>query len=82
MNDTNQFGIDYSKGATFVDAGTTRTGRWCAITFLNSAAITEIISTNYDGASLAGHAPTAGVTIYGVFTSINLSSGHCIAYKL
>jgi len=49
---------------------------------LGSAAITEIISTNYDGASLAGHTPTAGVTIYGVFTSINLSAGHCIAYKL
>jgi len=76
------YGIDYSKGATFVDAATTRTGRWCAITFFNNAAITEIISTNYDGESLAGHTPTAGVTIYGVFTSINLSAGHCIAYKL
>lgn len=76
------YGIDYSKGATFVDAATTRTGRWCAITFFNNATITEIISTNYDGASLDGHTPTAGVTIYGVFTSINLSSGHCVAYKL
>ena len=76
------YGIDYSKGATFVDAATTRTGRWCAITFFNNATITEIISANYDGESLAGHTPTAGVTIYGVFTSINLSSGHCVAYKL
>ena len=76
------YGIDYSKGATFVDAATTRTGRWCAITFFNNATITEIISSNYDGESLAGHTPTAGVTIYGVFTSINLSSGHCVAYKL
>jgi hypothetical protein len=82
MGDTNQLGIDYAKGATFVDAATTVTGRWCAITFFGSAAITEIISTNYDGASLAGHTPTAGVTIYGVFTSINLSAGHCVAYKL
>jgi len=82
MGDSNALAIDYAKGATFVDAATTVTGRWCAITFLNSAAITEIISTNYDGASLVGHTPTAGVTIYGVFTSINLSAGHCIAYKL
>jgi hypothetical protein len=82
MSDSNVLGIDYAKGATFVGDTTTHTGRWCAIHFTTNTHIDTIVSANYDGSTLSGQTFGASTTLYGVFTSINLSAGHCVAYKL
>lgn len=82
MTDNNNLGIDYAKGATFVTNGTTVTGRFCALHFTSSSIISAITVLNWDGATLTGHQFDAGTIVYGVFTSILLQSGHCIAYKL
>ena len=82
MSDTNQFGIDYAKGATFIGDSTTRTGRWCAITFSTNSIVDALVPLNWDGNTISGQSFDSGITLYGVFTSIKLQNGHCVAYKL
>jgi hypothetical protein len=82
MSDSNVLGIDYAKGATFIGDTTTRTGRWCAIAFSSNAIVDTLVPLNWDGNIIAGQSFNAGTTIYGVFTSIKLQNGHCVAYKL
>ena len=82
MSDSNVYGIDYSVGATFIGDSTTRTGRWGAIHFTTNTQIDEITAQNYDGSTLSGQSMSAATTMYGVFTSIKLQNGHCIAYKI
>lgn len=82
MSDTNYLGINYSIGATFIGDTTTRTGRWCAIHFTTNTIIDTIVAQNYDGSTLSGQSFDAATTLYGVFTSIKLQNGHCVAYKI
>ena len=82
MSDSNVYGIDYSVGATFISDSTTHTGRWGAIHFTTNTQIDSITAQNYDGSTLSGQSMSAATTMYGVFTSIKLQNGHCIAYKL
>lgn len=82
MSDTNYLGINYSIGATFVGNTATHTGRWGAIHFTTNTQIDTITAQNYDGTTLAGQSFNAATTLYGVFTSIKLQNGHCVAYKL
>jgi hypothetical protein len=82
MNDSNVLGIDYAKGATFIGNTNANTGRWCAIHFTSNTIIEAITAQNYDGNTLAGQFLDAATTLYGVFTSIELQNGHCVAYKL
>ena len=82
MSDTNYLGIDHSIGATFIGDTTTRTGRWGAIHFTTNTIVDTIIAQNYDGSTLSGQSFDGATTIYGVFTSITLQNGHCVAYKI
>jgi hypothetical protein len=82
MSDSNVLGIDYAKGATFIGDTTTRTGRWCAIHFTTNTMVDAIVAQNYDGSTLSGQSFDSATTLYGVFTSIKLQNGHCVAYKL
>lgn len=82
MSDTNYLAIDYSIGATFIGDTTTRTGRWGAIHFTSNSQVDTIIAQNYDGNTIAGQSFSAATTLYGVFTSIKLQNGHCVAYKI
>jgi len=82
MSDSNVLGIDYAKGATFIGNTATHTGRWAAIHFTTNAQIDAITAQNYDGNTLSGQSMSASTTLYGVFTSIKLQNGHCVAYKL
>lgn len=82
MSDTNYLGINYSIGATFIGDTTTRTGRWGAIHFTTNTIIDTIIAQNYDGNTLSGQSFDGATTLYGVFTSIKLQNGHCVAYKI
>ena len=75
------YGIDYAKGADLITDTGTHTGRWCALHFISSSQI-NAISSNWSGTALAGHQFDSGAIIYGVFTSIQLQAGHCVAYKL
>jgi len=82
MSQPNFYGIDYATGATFIGDTATRTGRWCAIHFTTNTHIDAITAQNYDGSTLAGQTFDSATTLYGVFTSIKLQSGHCVAYKI
>jgi hypothetical protein len=82
MSDSNVYGIDYSVGATFISDTATRTGRWGAIHFTTNTHIDAITAQNYDGSTLSGQSMSASTTLYGVFTSIKLQNGHCVAYKI
>jgi hypothetical protein len=61
---------------------TTRTGRWGAIHFTSNTHVNAIVAQNYDGNTISGQTFSAATTLYGVFTSITLQNGHCVAYKL
>ena len=76
------YGIDYAKGAAFATNGTTATGRFCALHFTSNSQIQAITVQNWTGTTLVGHQFDAGTIIYGVFTYVELQSGHCICYKL
>lgn len=76
------WGVDYAKGGTFISDSDPHTGRWCAIHFTSNTQVQAITATNYDGNTLAGQTFNAHTTLYGVFTSIELQNGHCVAYKL
>jgi hypothetical protein len=76
------YGIDYAKGAAFVTNGTPATGRFCALHFTSNSNIQAVTVQNWTGVTLVGHQFDGGTIIYGVFTYIELQSGHCIAYKL
>ena len=82
MSDTNYLGINYSIGATFIGDTTTRTGRWGAIHFTTNTIVDTIVAQNYDGNTVSGQSFDAATTLYGVFTSIKLQNGHCVAYKI
>ena len=82
MGDSNRLGIDFSVGADFIGDSATHTGRWGAIYFTSNAIVDAITAQNWNGSSLAGQAFDPGIVLYGVFTSIKLQNGHCVAYKL
>ena len=82
MSDSNVLGIDYAKGATFIGDTTTHTGRWCAIHFTTNSIVDTLVPLNWDGETISGQSFSASSTLYGVFTSIKLQNGHCVAYKL
>ena len=82
MGDSNRLGIDFSVGATFIGNTSTYTGRWGAIHFTTNSIVDAITAQNYDGSTLSGQSFDGATTLYGVFTSIKLQNGHCVAYKL
>jgi hypothetical protein len=82
MSDTNRLGIDYAKGATFIGDTATYTGRWCAIHFTTNTQVDTLVPLNWDGNTMSGQSFSASSTLYGVFTSIKLQNGHCVAYRL
>jgi len=82
MSDTNLLGIDYAKGATFIGNTATHTGRWCAIHFTTNCIVDTLVPLNWDGETISGQSFSASSTLYGVFTSIKLQNGHCVAYRL
>jgi len=82
MSDTNRLGIDYAKGATFIGDTATYTGRWCAIHFTTNTQVDTLVPLNWDGNTISGQSFDSSTTLYGVFTSIILQNGHCVAYRL
>lgn len=75
------WGVDYAKGAEFIIDTAVHTGRFCALHFTSTSQI-DTIASNWTGGTLANHQFDAGTWVYGVFTSVQLKNGHCVAYKL
>ena len=72
---------DYTLGGELITDTAAHTGRFKSIFFKEDTQI-NTASHNYSGNSIDSETFLAGQTIYGLFTSITLSSGACIAYKI
>lgn len=69
-----------SPAKTILETGTTNiTGPIFAITIIADAVFSVL--TGMDGDTLAGVTFTAGITLYGNFTSVTLASGSIVVYK-
>ena len=66
----------------FIAGTDAKTGRFGAIQFKEDTVVDSITADSYTGDSLDGETFVARTVIYGVFTSIQLTSGAVIAYKL
>ncbi len=70
-------------GADYISGTTTFTGRYGAITAVAAAVLdAATVAADYGGDSLASLPIPAGTTIYGTFTTVKLTSGKVIAYKI
>lgn len=74
--------IDYTVGAEVITDNAVHTGRFKQIDFYESSHITSIVSENYTGNTLNGESMPSGFHLTGVFTSIQLQNGACIAYRI
>ena len=72
---------DYSLGGELITDTAAHTGRFKSIFFKEDTEV-NTASHNYTGNSIDGETFKAGQTIFGTFTSITLTSGACIAYKI
>jgi|TARA_Y100000033_G_scaffold39432_1_gene38960 hypothetical protein len=75
-------GTDYSVGAEFISDTNEHTGRFNCIYFKEDSVINAITAQDYTGNSLAGETFVARTKIFGVFTSVTLTSGAAVAYKI
>jgi hypothetical protein len=75
-------GIDYGVGAEVITDTAAHTGLFKHIDFFENTTITALTSKNYTGNSLDGETLPSGFHIVGVFTSIQLQNGACIAYRI
>ena len=75
-------GIDYTVGGEVITDTLEHVGRFHRIDFYENTQIDTIVSTNLTGNSLNGESFPAGSEIRGVFTSIKLQNGACIAYRI
>jgi hypothetical protein len=70
-------------GADYISGTTAFTGRYGAITALAATVLDgATVATDYSGDSIASLPIPVGTTIYGNFTTIKLTSGKVLAYKL
>ena len=73
---------DFGPGFEFVSDTAAHTGRFCKIYFKEDTVISALTAENATGNSLAGETFVADTYISGVITSITLTSGACLAYKI
>lgn len=74
--------VDYTIGAEVITDTATHTGRFNHIDFFENTTISAISTENYTGNTLAGETMPSGFHLIGVFTSIKLQNGGCIAYRI
>ena len=73
-------------GAIFIDDIAEHTGDWCVITALTDATFTDLVTStiSLNGAvpgSLGGKVLGKGLSLFGRFSTIELTSGSVIAYN-
>ena len=69
-------------GAEFIDDTAAHTGRFGKICALEDSVIASLSAEDYTGNTLSAIPLNATGEMYGVFTSITLTSGTIVAYKL
>jgi hypothetical protein len=69
-------------GAEFIDDTAAHTGRFGKIVALEDSVINTATALDYTGNTLAAIPFKASCEICGVFTSITLTSGTVVAYKI
>lgn len=72
---------DYAVGGEVITDTAAHTGRFKRVDFYEETQISAM-SSNLTGNSIASETVAAGTTIYGLITSITLTSGACIAYRI
>ena len=72
---------DYAVGGEVITDTNAHTGRFKRVDFYEETQISAM-SSNLPGNSIASETVAAGTTIYGLITSITLTSGACIAYRV
>lgn len=72
---------DY-QGAVYITGTAATPGKFGAIQALAEATLHGDTVCDYDGASVSGLVIPVGETIYGTFTSVKLTSGKVIAYRI
>jgi len=74
----NEFGLN---GLTFASGTGTTSGTFYCASFTEASVIGAVTITGADGDTMSGISVPAGFSIYGVITSITLTSGKVILYK-
>ena len=72
---------DYAGGGEVITDTNAHTGRFKRVDFYEETQISAM-SSNLTGNSIASETVAAGTTIHGLITSITLTSGACIAYRV
>ena len=72
---------DYAVGGEVITDTNAHTGRFKRVDFYDETQISAM-SSNLTGNSIASETVAAGTTIHGLITSITLTSGACIAYRV
>jgi hypothetical protein len=75
-------GIDYTLGGEVINDTVEHVGRFHHIDFYENTHVNTIVSSNMTGNTLNGETFPAGFELRGVFTSITLNNGACIAYRI
>lgn len=73
---------DEYPGAEFISDTAAHTGRFGEIVALQDTVIASLTAKNYTGNALTSVVLKANCELCGVFTSITLTSGSVVAYKL
>ena len=73
---------DLSGGFEFISDTNAHTGRFQKIYFKEDTVIAAITVKNATGDSLAGETFVADTQLAGIVTSITLTSGACLAYRV
>lgn len=71
---------DGQHGAFFISDGDAHTGTWGSITMIENTVFATLTCSNWSGDAFTGETFPEGLTIYGNFSAITLTSGACIAY--
>ena len=69
-------------GAEYIDDTAAHTGRFGKIVALEDSVINSLSAEDYTGNTPSAVPPKASCEIYGVFTSVTLTSGTVVAYRL
>jgi len=69
-------------GAEYIDDTAAHTGRFGKIVALEDSVINTLSAEDYTGNALSAVPLKASCEMYGVFTSVTLTSGTVVAYKI
>lgn len=71
---------DGKHGAFFISDTDAHTGKWGSITMIENTVFATLTVSNWSGDTFTSETFPEGLTIYGDFSAITLTSGACIAY--